>query len=91
MGKKRGRPSVADLYGSDETVTVKITLTKEQHDFLTKWHPAGVGAFIRSITDLAMRVHAGDMPDEYDPEFWRHFDEMIVRAMEHLDEERGGR
>jgi hypothetical protein len=91
MTQKRGRPSVADRYGSDETVTVKITLTEEQLDWLLHNYPDGAGAFVRSIVDLVMKIEAGEMPDDYDPQLWKQLDGMVAYAMAQLEERRGGR
>ena len=89
--KKRGRPSIAELYGDDETTTLKILLTKKQADWAYEYlGDEGISAFFRSLMDLAMKVQSGEMPDDYDPAMWQGLMQMVRGARLYLSDERGG-
>lgn len=91
MAGKKGRPGIGRLYGSEETTVVKITLTREQLEFLLEQYPDGVGAWARSVIDLGMRIQSEEMPDDYDPALWKALDQTVFHALTALDELRGGR
>jgi hypothetical protein len=78
------------MYNSDETVQVKITLTREQFDWLEARVPNGIGAGFRGLTDLAMRIESGEMDDKYSPELWQHFTGMVRELRLDLKRRRGG-